>query len=300
MTRAEGNGAVGSYATAQDGTRIYFERFSPEEERGGAAPVLLLMGLGANGRLWAPAVKRLLASGHDVIAVDNRGCGRSSTPLLPWTTRTMAADAVAVLDELELERVHVGGASLGGMIAQEVALEFPERVRAMVLLSTTGGLPPLDPIPRLDLVPRTGLVPIFGTVVRSFWPASDPDQRVRDFLSMATSKDYVAQCRPEDEAWAAVAASLAEPSSQRGLVIQLLAAARHSTWSRLSRLTMPVLVHHGTEDRLVPLAAGEELARRIPNARFEAYEGAGHGIFERLDESSDSIRAFLAESDRAG
>ena len=104
----ERNGAVGSYSIAEDGTRIYFELFSPQGDsarcRGsqskGAAPVLLVMGLGANGRFWAPAVRRLLASGYDVIAVDNRGCGRSSTPWRPWTTRTMAADAVAVLDEL--------------------------------------------------------------------------------------------------------------------------------------------------------------------------------------------------------
>jgi pimeloyl-ACP methyl ester carboxylesterase len=81
------NGAVGSYAVADDGTRIYFERFSPGEgssRRAGrqqkdAPPALLVTGLGANGRLWAPAVRRMLASGYEVIVVDNRGCGRSST-----------------------------------------------------------------------------------------------------------------------------------------------------------------------------------------------------------------------------
>src|SRR2546423_12925836 len=124
-----------SYATADDGTRIYFERFSPDEgsaRRGGrhskdAPPALLVMGLGANGRLWAPAVRRLLASGYEVIVVDNRGCGRSSTPWRPWTTRTMAGDVVAVLDELGVEHAHGGGASAGGMIAQGLALEFPKR-----------------------------------------------------------------------------------------------------------------------------------------------------------------------------
>jgi 3-oxoadipate enol-lactonase len=294
-----GNGAVGSYATADDGTRIYFETFSPEgdsarrrrSESKDAAPVLLVMGLGANGRLWAPAVRRLLASGYEVIVVDNRGCGRSSTPWRPWTTRTMAADAVAVLDELEIERAHVGGASLGGMIAQEIALEFPERVGTMVLLSTTGGFP------LLDLVPRRRLLQRLEAVVRAWWPASDPEQRIRDFLCVAASEDFAAQCRPGDEVWAAVAATFEEPTNQRGLVKQLLAGARHSTWSRLPRLTMPVQVHHGTEDRLVPFAAGRELARRIPGARFMVYEGAGHGILERLDESADSIVAFLAESD---
>jgi pimeloyl-ACP methyl ester carboxylesterase len=114
---------------------------------------------------------------------------------------------------------------------------------------------------------------------------------------MVSSEDFAAQCRPEDEAWAAVAAMLEEPTSQRGFVLQLLASARHASWSRLSRLTMPVQVHHGTEDRLVPFAAGRELARRIPGAQFEGYEGAGHGILERLDESSERILAFLAEAE---
>jgi 3-oxoadipate enol-lactonase len=293
------NGAVGSYATAEDGTRIYYELFSPQGDsarsRDGqstrAPAVLLLMGLGANGRLWGPAVRRLRGAGYEAIVVDNRGCGRSSTPWRPWTTRTMAADAVAVLDELEIERAHAWGASLGGMVAQEIALEFPERVGSMMLLSTTGGLP------RLDLVPQRGLLQIFESLLRSLLPGSDPEQRVRDYLCMATSDDFAAQCRPEDEAWTAVAAMLEEPASQRGSVMQLLAAARHSTWSRLPRLTLPVQVHHGTEDSLMPFAAGEELARRIPDARFEAYEGAGHGILECLEEVAENILAFLAESE---
>jgi pimeloyl-ACP methyl ester carboxylesterase len=203
----------------------------------------------------------------------------------------MAADAVAVLDELGIERTHVGGASLGGMVAQEIALEFPERVGSMVLLSTTGGFP------LLDLLPRRGLLQRLEAVLRSWRPASDPDQRIRDFLCVAASEDFAAQCQPGDELWDCVAAMFEEPANQRGLVMQLLACARHSTWSRLPRLTMPVQVHHGTEDRLVPFAAGEELARRIPGARFEVFEGAGHGILERLGESIDSVLAFLAESE---
>lgn len=296
-------GPVGSYAIADDGARIYFEVFTPERDSAldppprRAFPAVLVMGLGANGRLWAPAVRRLLAGGYDVIAVDNRGCGRSSTPWCPWTTRTMAADTVAVLDELEIECAHVGSASLGGMIAQEVALDFPERVATLVLLSTTGGVPRRE-LSRLDVVPQRGLLEVLKAAVRSWRRAADPDQRIRDFLCMATSEDFAAECRPGDEAWAAVAAMLEDPISQRGYVMQLLAAIRHSTWSRLPRLTMPVQVHHGTEDRIVPFAAGRELALRIPGARFEVHEGAGHGILERLDEVGERILGFLGEAER--
>jgi 3-oxoadipate enol-lactonase len=291
--------ALASHAIADDGTRIYFETFSPEggsarcggPHAEGVLPVLLVMGVGANGRLWAPVVRRLLAAGYEVIAVDNRGCGRSSTPWRPWTTRTMARDAMAVLDQLAIDRAHVSGGSLGGMIAQELALEFPERVITLVLGSTTGGLP------RLDLAPWRGLLRIiFDAGLRSLRPGSDPEQRVRDFICTAASEDFAAQCRPEDEAWTTVAAMLEDPASQRGLAMQLLACARHSSWSRLPRLTIPVQVHHGTEDRLMPFAAGRELARRIPGAQFVVHEGAGHAtILERPEESRESVLAFLAE-----
>lgn len=295
-----GNAAVGSYAIADDGTRIYFERFSPDKGsalRGGRSaangpPALLVMGLGANGRLWAPVVRRLLAAGYEVIVVDNRGCGRSSTPWRPWTTRTMASDAVAVLDELGVERAHVSGASLGGMIAQELALEFPDRVSTLVLGCTTGGLP------RLDLVPRRGLLRIFEATLRSLRSGGDPEQRVRDFFWTATSEDFAARCRPGDESWATVGAMLEDPTSQRGLALQLLACVRHSTWSRLRRLRMPVQVHHGTADRLMPFAAGRELAGRIPGAQLVVHEGAGHAIIlERPEECRESVLAFLAESE---
>jgi 3-oxoadipate enol-lactonase len=290
-----------SYATADGGARIYFEVFNPRGDSGrrrrppsqDVRPVLMVMGLGANGRLWAPAVRRSLAAGYPVITVDNRGCGRSSTPWRPWTTRTMADDAVAVLDEHGVEQAHVGGASLGGMIAQELALEFPERVSSLVLLSTTGGLR------RLDSASPERLLHVLEAVLRSLRPGGDPERRVRDFLRLGASEDFAAQCRPGDETWETVAAMLEDPASQRGLALQLLAALRHSTWSRLPQLSMPVQVHHGTEDPLVPFAAGRELARRIPGARFELHPGAGHGLVERTDEVGETILGFLAECEAA-
>jgi 3-oxoadipate enol-lactonase len=260
----------------------------------GRRPVLLVMGLGANGRLWAPAVRRLLASGYDVIVVDNRGCGRSSTPWRPWTTRTMAGDAVAVLEELGVEQVHVGGASLGGMVAQELALEFPERVSTLVLSGTTGGFR------RLDLAPWKGLRHVFEAALQSLRGGSDPKRRVSDFLRMAASEEFAARCRPGDETWDTVDAMLEDPASERGIALQLLAGIRHSTWSRLPWLTMPVQVHHGSQDSLIPLSAGRELARRIPGARFETQPGAGHGLFERTDEVAQSILGFLAECEARG
>ena len=249
------------------------------------------MGLGTNGRLWAPAVKRLLAAGYDAITVDSRGCGRSSTSWRPWTTRTMAADAVAVLDELGIKRAHVFGGSLGGMVAQEFALEFPERTATLSLASTTGGLP------RLDLLPRSGLLRVFEALFRSLHPAGDPERRVREWIARVAAEDFAVQCRPGDEAWTTVAATLEEPTSGRGFAMQLLASARHSSWSRLSRLTMPVQLHHGTKDPLIPFAAGRELARQITGAQFVVYPGAGHALLLERPEGAERVLAFLAECD---
>ena len=176
------------------------------------------------------------------------------------------------------------------MIAQEIALEYPERVASLNARGATGGLP------RLDLLPRSGLLCIFEAALRSLRPTSDPEQRIRDLISRVAAEDFSAQGRPGDEAWATVAAMLEEPTSGRGFGMQLLASARHSSWSRLS---MPVHVHHGTEDPLIPFAAGRELARRIPNAEFVAYEGTGHAIFLERPEGGARLLAFSPSATRA-
>lgn len=291
--------ALASYAVADDGTRLYYELFLPDgvprrrrrPQSQEARPVLMVMGLGASGRLWAPAVRRTLAAGHPVITFDNRGCGRSTTPWRPWTTRTMASDAIAVLNALGVDRAHVGGASLGGMVAQELVLAFPDRVSSLVLISTSGGFRH-----RASASPK-GLLRILETASRSVRAGADPDRRVSDFLCMATSADFAARCQPGDEIWDTVAATLEDPASQRGIALQLLAGMRHSTWSRLPRLRIPVQVHHGSDDALIPPAAGRELARRIPGARFEVHTGAAHALFERMEEVGESIITFLAAAE---
>jgi pimeloyl-ACP methyl ester carboxylesterase len=201
----------------------------------------------------------------------------------------MASDAVTLLDELGVEQAHLAGVSLGGMVAQEVALGFPERVARLVLASTTGGF--RSP----DQIPTKGLRRLLEATFRSLRPGSDPEHQVSAFLRMAASEDFAAQCRPGDEAWACIAAMLQDPASQRGSALQLLAAMRHSSWSRLDQLRMPVQIHHGLEDALIPFAAGRELKRRIPGARLDIHPGTGHGLLERTEEVTATNIAFYAE-----
>jgi len=289
--------ARAAHATVPDGTTIYFETFAPDDAgRSDSSQqptdpgiVLLIMGLGASARLWAPVARRLLALGYEVITFDNRGSGRSSTPRRPWTTAAMADDAVAVLDELDISTVHVGGASLGGMVAQELALRAHHRVSSLVLGATTGGFR------WQDLATRQGLPHLLATAVRSLRSEREPEQRIRTFLRTTVSEDYARQSGPGDEIWDTVAAMLEDPVSRSGFAKQLLAAARHSSWSRLHRLRVPVLVHHGSNDPMVPVSGARELARRIPGARLKIHEGGGHALLDRADDVGDMLGDFLAE-----
>lgn len=285
-----------SKAEARDGTEIYFERFIPPDRPEGSADdartLLLIMGLGANGRAWSAMARRLVAAGWDVLALDNRGCGNSTTRLLPWTTSTMAEDAIAVLDEAGVERAHVLGASLGGMVAQEMGLRHPERLRTLMLACTSGGLP------RLDLLPRAGLVDLLETVVKSRLPGADEDDAIRAFIRLGCSEEFAESCEPGSEGWEVTRTMLNEPMPALGFSQQMIAAARHSSWSRLERLEMPVHIMHGTGDRIIPVAASRELARRIRHAELKILAGVGHAIgLERPDDTVEIIMDFIERHD---
>lgn len=285
-----------SKAEASDGTEIYFERFVPPDRPVGSADdsrtILFVMGLGANGRAWAAMARRLVAAGYDVLTVDNRGCGHSPARIRPWSTSTMAEDALAVLDEAGVERAHIFGASLGGMIAQEVALRYPERVRTLGLACTTGGLP------RVDLLPRAGLVDLLETVVKTSLPGTDTDDSVRQFIRLGCSREFADSCQPGDEGWEVARRMLDDPMPALGFGQQFMAAVRHSSWSRLERLSMPVMVMHGTGDRIVPVAASREIAKRIPGSELKVFAGVGHAIgLELPDETVETIMEFIEKHD---
>jgi 3-oxoadipate enol-lactonase len=286
--------ALRGHAAADDGTRIYYEAFSPSRDWAGPPQtdqrqvVLLIMGLGTTGRLWAPVVRELMANGFPVVTMDNRGCGRSETPLWSFTTRQMADDAIVVLDHLGVARAHVSGGSLGGMVAQELALEYPQRVISLVLACTTGGFP------RVDLYPRMGMARLWR-FIRIVNPVGDRDERIRDFLRWSCTEEFAAECHPGTEAWETVAAMFDDPISRRGSALQILAALRHSSWSRLPGMATPVQIHHGTRDTVIPLAAGRELARQMPNAELIVHTGAGHAlVFDSLGLAKETIPPFLA------
>jgi 3-oxoadipate enol-lactonase len=252
------------------------------ERAGSGPPVLLIMGLGLSGGAWWRTVPVL---SHDlgVITFDNRGVGRSKALLHAYTTDAMADDARAVLDAAEVERAHVYGISLGGMVAQQLALRHPERVRSLVLGATHAGGP---------------------HVVR---PDGDVIAFLRHRLAMRHEEaawgsvpfNYSERVREEHPERIAedIAQRLSHPFPPQAYRAQMWAGALHDCYERLDRITAPTLVVHGREDRMVPVENARLIAERIPHARLVELERTGH-LYPTEEPAVDArIAEFMLDQD---
>lgn len=251
-------------------TRIHLE----SEERGSGFPVLLIMGLGYGRWAWEPLVGPL-AERRRVVWYDNRGIGGSDVPEGPYTVAQLAEDAVQVLDEHGIERAHVVGTSLGGMVAQEVALSYPERVEKLALLCTTGGTSDGYPFPEQTLR------------LLAEAPSLAPDVALRRFVENAVS------ARGE-LVETLIARRVANPPHPAGWQAQAAASAGFDAWDRVPRIDKQTLVLVGDEDNVVDPRNSQLLADRIPNARLRVLAGTGHLFFwERPAEVAALLTEFL-------
>jgi 3-oxoadipate enol-lactonase len=245
------------------------------EERGSGKPLLLVAGIPAIASDWAPLAERLAAS-RRVIAYDNRGSGRSPVTAGPYTTAQLAGDAAALLDELEIERADVFGISLGGMIAQELALGWPERVDRLVLGCTHCGVAHAARMPR-----ETGLAFAMET---DDW-ASRMEALAPAAFAAGVNGELVARF---------VAKKSRDVQDPKGYQAQIAAVLSHDTYDRLPQIDRPTLILAGDDDRIIPAPSSDPLRERIPGARLELIEGTGHLFFiERLDETVRLLEEFL-------
>lgn len=231
------------------------------ESTGSGPPVLLIMGLGMTSLGWWRTVP-VLAERLRVIAFDNRGVGGSDRPEGPYSLADMTADCVAVLDAAEAESAHVYGISLGGMIAQQLALTHLDRVDRLVLGATTPGGDRAVPIDdeAMDFFGRRGEM----TAEEAVW-ASVPynySGRTRREGGQAIADDVERRLRI--------------PIEQAPYRAQLAASMSHDVSARLGDIAAPTLVVHGQEDRMVPPGNGEVLAAAIPGARLDSWPDAAH------------------------
>jgi 3-oxoadipate enol-lactonase len=249
------------------------------EEAGSGDPVLLIMGLGMNATGWWRTVPVLAEAGMRVLAFDNRGAGRSDRPPGPYSVPMLADDAAAVLGAAGVQRADVYGISLGGMIAQELALRHGDRVRGLVLGATTAGaalgVPASDET--LAFFRRRGQMPAEEGV----W-ASVP-------------YNYSARTRREggDRIAQDITQRLRFPIEPAAYLAQLEAALGHDAGARLERLAHPTLVVHGEDDVMLPPANGERLAEVIPAAELRTWPQTAHLYFTDEPEVDRHVAQWL-------
>ncbi len=258
-----------------NGIEIYYE------VHGAGRPLLLIMGLGANATAWWVQIPEF-SKHYQVIAFDNRGAGRSEKPLEPYTIPQMADDTAGLLEALDVSSAHVFGMSLGGMIAQELVLRHPERVRTLVLGGTMCGGPHA-------ITAGPELARHFMTAAALPLP-----QQIEAGMRFLYTDAFLAANRDWLLKRALEVAHLMPPPY--ALQRQFMAVATFNTHERLHHIKVPTLILTGTDDRIVPAANSRILAERISGARLIEFQGAGHGfLVERAEEANHAVLAFLHE-----
>jgi pimeloyl-ACP methyl ester carboxylesterase len=248
------------------------------ERSGSGPPLLLIMGMSGTSRHWGEPFLDALRPEFELITYDHRGVGASSRLEGAITISEMADDAVGLLDALELDSAHVLGISMGGMVAQELALAHPERVRTLALGCTYCGgessvATPPEVLRRLTETMMSG------------------DRQLA--LRTAFEINVSAAAAEDADMYARFQAAAAERQVAIPVIMaQLQACLAHDTDARLALLEMPTLVVHGTEDQLLPVENGRRIASLVPGARLEIFDGVGHLFFwERPQASAELIRS---------
>ncbi len=259
------------------GSELHYER------RGTGPPLLLIHGMGANATHWGEPFLRELQGDFELLLYDQRGIGRSA----PWagdlTVAGLAADALALLDGLHIADAHVLGISLGGMVAQELALAAPERIRTLTLGCTSCG--------------GTQSKATASEVIQRLTAAvlsRDQARVLRTGFEIVVSPAYAVSAA-HYAAFAEAARSL--PPGLSILMSQKAAAEAHDTYSRLRGLHVPTLVIHGTADEVLAPINGDLVASLIPGARLELLDGVGHLFFwEQPQRSAELVCRFAGEA----
>jgi 3-oxoadipate enol-lactonase len=233
------------------GAKLYWD------EQGRGDPVLLIMGLGYPSVLWHRA-RPPLSQHFRTVALDNRGVGLSDAPPGPYSISTMASDAAAVLDAAGILSAHVFGVSMGGMIAQEFALQNPARTRSLILGCTSPGGPSAVRAERkvADILMVRGMTleQAREAILPYIYDAATPRDKIEEDMRLRRS------CFPSLEAYTA----------------QLQAILAWEGYSRIAQIAAPTLVIHGKSDALVPAGNGQLIADRIPGARLVLLDQASH------------------------
>jgi 3-oxoadipate enol-lactonase len=259
---------------AVDGISLYYER------QGAGEPVLLIQGMSGTHLAWGDAFLAGLGDDVEIVTYDHRGVGTSTPQDQAFAITQLADDAAGLLDALEWERAHVLGISMGGMVAQELALRHPQRIRTLTLGCTyPGGA-------QAQLADPALIQELAGALL-----SGDRELALRVGFAANLSAAHVAD-EAHFEPFHAMATAV--PVAVPVIMLQMQAVMGHDTSARLESIEAPTLVVHGTEDRMLPVANGELIARLIPHARLELLEGVGHMFWwEQPERSAALVRSHV-------
>jgi len=245
--------------------QMYYELY------GEGFPLVMIHGLGANLDWWEPRMVGELSKRFTTVTFDNRGAGRTDVSDRSYTIRLFADDTAGLMDALGISRAHVLGISMGGRIAQELTLDYPEKVEKLVLCSATCG--GKESVPASEEVRRM--------------LAADRSAAAR----AAITEDFVR--RNPDLVQALRQRVLRAPISDEAYRRQMNASLESHTYDRLRQIRVPTLILHGRKDVLFPPENGRILAEAIPSAKLVYLERSGHALLEEMEEVIDAVVGFL-------
>lgn len=249
-------------------TRLHYDR------AGSGEPLLFVTGFAISSEIFTLGLDRYTAA-YDCVRYDNRGAGRSHAPWRPTSMAELAGDAVGLLDALGVDSAHVYGLSMGGMVAQELAIRFPHRVRGLVLGATTPGGP-------RAVLPSPAAASALGS-------RTAPARLRAEVVAGALFSEEFRRLHP-DQVRQALGLLARHRVTGRGLAGHWWSSFFHDTYARLPRIQAPTLVLHGALDRLTPVGNARILAARIPGATLRLLPTAGHAYL--AEQPEESFRAF--------
>ncbi len=254
---------------------MYYEVYGEGE------PLVLIQGLSLDSSWWTNQIP-VFSQKYRASVFDNRGVGQTDCPDSPYSTEMMADDTVALLKSLSVTAAHILGVSMGGMIAQQIALKYPEIVKSLILATTAAKFPA-----RAKHLTRLWLKMVEEQV--------SPETRLREVcLWVFTNKFF----EDEEQVTAAVSLGLNHPHPQpdRGFAGQVAALLQHDTQDKISQISVPTLILVGKEEIFIPVHFSQELAANIPNAELVVSERGGHNYWAETPELfNQAVMQFLTK-----
>jgi pimeloyl-ACP methyl ester carboxylesterase len=253
------------------------------EVHGEGLPLMMIAGLGANVGWWDPRWTQGLSEEFKTVVFDNRGAGHTEVSDEEYSIALFAADTAALMDAMGVSRAHVLGISMGGMIAQELAISHPEKVQKLVLCSTSCG-------GNKSILASEAVLAAL-TTDRS---ALSPEEIARTMIPLLVTEEFLRN-NPELAEFA-IQQMVKAPISNKAYMGQLKAILNFDACGRLSQIKTPTLILQGKRDILIPPENASILVEAIPNAKLVYFESSAHGLLEETETVLRTVLEFLRES----